>query len=199
VSLISVAQARSRGIALPADDDVAQDIIDEQEAWLARRIGLLTGSRTETFYVGVGETRGKLGLARYTDDVTLTDGNVAVDADTIRLVDRGAGVVRAYAAATRWWTGPYVAATYEPNDQLLVESALYDLVALKLQPVTGFTSEQMGAYSYQKGTGATSLEGQRRAIAASLLPKHDQAVTLRGPRRLGWTDPVINRPEPVDA
>lgn len=198
MSLISVAQARARGIALPADDDALQDVIDEQEAWLARRIGLLTGSRSETFYVGVGQTRDKLGLARYTDAVTLTDGDVAVSGTAIRLVDRGSAVVRAYAAASRWWTGPYVVATYTPNDQTEVESAIYDLVALRGQPVTGFTSEQMGAYSYSKGSGSASPDGQRRAIATALVPKRDQALTVYGPRRVAWTDPVINRPEPIE-
>jgi len=76
--MITLVEARDRGIELPADDVVAQDIIDEQEAWLARRIGPLEGPRTETFYVGVAATYGKLGLRRYTDLVTIVDGGYTV-------------------------------------------------------------------------------------------------------------------------
>jgi hypothetical protein len=76
---ITLADARARGISLPSDDDVAQDIIDEQAAWLARRIGLLEGERTETFYVGLSATHGTLGLRRPTDTVVLTDAGATVN------------------------------------------------------------------------------------------------------------------------
>ena len=195
MSLILVSEARARGIALPADDLVAQDIIDEQEAWLAQRIGLLTGSRTQTFYVGIGWTHGKLGLARYTDAVTLVDGGTAVDSDHFRLVDRGSAVHHTYSAASQWWSGPYVEATYEPNDEDVVRKALFDLVALAVQPVTPYESETIGAYSYSKGTGPVSPAAQKAAIVSSLLPKHDPNITIQS-RRVAVNDPVINRAEP---
>lgn len=198
MSQITVAQARARGIALPSDSAAAQAVIDEQEAWLARRIGQLVGSRTERFYVGPDETRGKLGLARYTDSVTITDGGSALATDQYRLVDRGSSVVKVYEAASRWWTGPYVLVTYTPNDETLVESVLYDLVALAAQPATPYESEQIGSYSYRRGTGTASIAGQRAALISQLLPKHDATLTLRGPRRLASIDPVINRAEPRD-
>lgn len=199
MSLIALEDARARGVPLPADDDVAQDIIDEQEAWLAARIGLLVGERAETFYVGLAQSHGKLGLARFTDEVDVTDGGAAVGVDLIRLIDRGSAIVQAYAAPSRWWTGPYVVATYEPNDELLVRSALYDILALSAAPPSAFQSEQIGAYSYQRGASgqASSATAQKAAIAAALLPKHDSLVTLRAGRLLRAGDPVINRPEPV--
>ena len=198
MSLITIAQARARNVPLPVDDTAAQDVIDEQEAWLARRIGPLTGSRAETFYVGLSETRGKLGLRRHTDAVVVTDAGAAVAADQYRLTDDGASIARVYSAPSRWWTGPYVTATYTPNDQAEVESALYDLVALASTPATGYASEQIGAYSYRKGAGSVTVAAQRAAIVSALLPKHDHAVTLMGPRRLSDIDPVINRAEPLD-
>lgn len=198
MSLIALEDARARGVPLPADDDAAQDIIDEQEAWLAARIGLLVGDRTETFYVGLAQSHGKLGLARFTDEVDVTDGDAAVDADLIRLIDRGSAIIQAYAAPSRYWTGPYVTVAYEPNDELLVRSALYDILAVSAAPATGFTSETIGEYSYQRGSGQTgSAAAQKAAIVAALLPKHDSLVTLHAGRRLRPGDPVINRPEPV--
>jgi hypothetical protein len=133
--------------------------------------------------------------------VTLTDGGVAVATDQYRLVDDGSAVVPVYSAPSRWWTGPYVVATYTPNDQVLIESALYDLCALAAAPATPYASEQIGAYSYRKGGGqggGVTAAAQRAAIVSSLLPKHNQAVTLRGPRRIASVDPVINRAEPRD-
>lgn len=200
MSLIILADARVRVASLPADDDAAQDIIDEQEAWLARRIGLLQGERTETFYVGLGEVRGKLGLARYTSSVTVTDGGTAVDASLIRLIDRGSAVIRTYDSPSRYWTGPYVLVTYTPNDLTEVKRVLYDLIGLSSEPLTPYESEQIGSYSYRRGGSAmgTSSAATRAALVSSLLPKHDQALTLVGPRRLGAGDPVINRPESED-
>jgi hypothetical protein len=196
-TVINLADARARGIKLPDDDDAAQDILDEQEAYLASRIGALTGSRAETFYVGVSETRGKLGLRRPTNAVTLTDAGSAVDADHIRLVDYGASVVRTYDASGRWWTGPYVVATYTPNDEVNVRRVLYDLVALAVEPPGGFMSERIGEYSYSKATGGgQTIPAQRAALVASLIPKRDQLVTLAVSRPVLDFDPVINRAEP---
>lgn len=198
MSLITVLQARARSVPLPADDDAAQDVIDEQEAWLARRIGPLTGSRTETFYVGTAERRGKLGLRRHTDSVTVTDAGVAVAADQFRLIDDGSAITKVYTASSAWWAGPYVTATYEPNDLVLVESALYDLCALASSPATAYDAETIGSYAYRKGAQTRTVAAQRAVIASSLLPKHDQLVTVLSARKLGADDPVINRAEAED-
>jgi hypothetical protein len=193
--------ARERGVALPTDDAVAQDIIDEWEAWLARRIGPLEGSRTETFYVGISATYGKLGLRRYTSSVAVTDGGVMVDTDHYRLVDNGGSVVRKYESPSQWWTGPYVAATYTPNDEAEVRRVLLTLLKMAVDPHADspYNSEQIGQYSYSKGgsQGAANVAGQRAALASSLLPKRDPMTTiiLSSGRGLLPDDPVINRAE----
>src|SRR5690349_22994995 len=123
----TLAEVRARGITLPTDDDAAQGIIDEQVAFLTRKIGPLWGTRDETFYVGLAATHGKLGLRRYTDEVTVTDGGVAVTSSHYRLVDNGASILFTYSAPSRWWTGPYVVATYVPNDEDEVRRVLFGL------------------------------------------------------------------------
>ena len=194
--MITLAEARARGIALPANDDAAQDIIDEQAAWLARKLrGPLDGVRTETFHVGYTQTTGKLALARYTDAVTITDGGGSVAADQFRLVDAGSGIERLETGSSLWWTGPYVAVTYRPSDEDEVRRVLFDLVALSAAPVEAHTSEQIGAYSYSGG-GAGNRLASRAVLASSLIPKRDPLVSIPAvSRRLNIEDPVINRAE----
>jgi hypothetical protein len=196
MSVVTLEEARARAISLPADATAAQGVIDGEEAWLARKVGLLVGERTETFYVGLASTRGKLGLARYTDGVIVTDGGADVDASLFRLVDNGSAIHRAYASPSQWWTGPYVTAKYTPNDEAEVRRAIFDLLALAATPTTGYTSETMGSYSYTRpDVGATAAA--RAIIVASLLPRRDSLVNLSISRRLTHDDPVINRPEPA--
>lgn len=199
MSLVTIAQCRARGIALPADEVAAQDVIDEQEAYLARKIGPLTGLRTETFYVGLSATHGKLGLARYADEVVLTDGGSAVTTTHYRLIDNGAAVVRTDVAPSRWWVGPYVVAVYEPNDETAVRGVLFDLIALKAQPTGSYQSERIGDYGYTRSLpGGQTPESIRAGLASSLLPKRDQLATLYAvSRRVDYADPVINRAEPA--
>jgi hypothetical protein len=198
MSVVTPGECRDRGIPLPADDLVAQDIIDEQEAWLARRIGLLVGDRTETFRVGLGGTSAKLALARPADSVTVVDGAVTLDADRTRLVDHGASLILADVEVSPWWNGPYVSVTYEPSDELEVRKAIFDLVGLSATPLEKHKSEQVGAYSFSGG-GAQGLAAARGVIVSSLLPKRDPLASLTAvSRRLRAGDPVINRAEPWD-
>lgn len=194
--MITLSEARARAIQLPLDDGVAQDIIDEQEAWLARRIGPLEGSRTETFHVGLGATQGKLGLRRPTLSVSVVDGGSTLAVDRTRLIDNGSALILADVVITPWWTGPYVAVTYEPSDELEVRKALFDLLALVGTPLEKHTSEQIGAYSYSGG-GAAGLAAARGVIVSSLLPRRDAMTVIRSVGRLASADdPVINRAEP---
>lgn len=186
---------RARSIALPSDDVVAQDIIDKEVAWLARKLGgPLEGSRTESFHVGYTRTAGKLSFRRFTDAVTLVDGVNTVPTSQYRLIDQGSAVERTEPNLP-WWTGPYVAATYTPNDLSEIERALYDLVALSVTPVELHSSEQIGAYSYSGG-GTGNRAAARAVIVASLKPKRDPLVSLVAvSRKLDIEDPVINRAE----
>ena len=176
--MITVAEARARGISLPSDDDAAQGVIDEQEAWLAARIGPLDGSRTETFYVGLGRTDGKLRLRRRTDSVAVTDGGAAVSSSLLRLVDNGGAIRRKHPNGRLVWTGPYVEVTYTPNDEDQVRRVLFALIALEAQPVGPYSSERMGEYSYTRGQGSMDPTAARAALVSSLLPKPDKAMTL---------------------
>jgi hypothetical protein len=203
VSVLDLAAARARGIALPADDDVAQDILDEVEGWLERFLGgPLTGSRTETFYVG-HSTHGKLYLARYTDAVTVEDNGVAVAATQFRLLDRGSAIGKDYHAASWYWTGPYVEVTYEPNDDLTLSSIAYQLLGLEVTAPTaagGMQAETIGSYSYQRSTQTSRPQGvtaSRQALAQVLIPQRDTNYTLSVVgRRVGYDRTgVINAAE----
>jgi len=197
--VINLADARARGVMLPADDDVAQDILDEAEARLAAIIGPLLGDRTETFYVGVARTDGKLGLARFTDSVAVTDGAALVDVDHYRLVDRGSAIHRTYVSPVRTWTGPYVSVVYEPNDELRVRSVLYDLAALHAEPADDRNSERIGDYSYSRGvSGGPTRASIEATLISSLLPTRDPLTTIYAvSRRLYESDrgTIINLPE----
>jgi hypothetical protein len=195
--------ARSRGLNLPSDDGVAQDLLDEAEARLAAAIGPLVGERVETFYVGISRTDGKLGLRRATDAVVVTDGALTtgptVDASYYRLIDSGASVRRTYVSPQRYWTGPYVTATYTPNDYLRVQSVLYDLAALHAEPVDDRNSERIGDYSYSRGvSGGPTRQTIEAALISSLLPKRDPADTILAVSRPLYPSDaatVINLPE----
>jgi hypothetical protein len=190
-TVINLADARARGIDLPPDDAVAQDILDSVEARATRKLGALTGSRTERFYVG-RNPYGKLSLSRYTASVTITDNSVAVDADDYRLIDNGSGIYRT--ATIRNWTGPYVDVTYTPADEDELRQVLYDLVALRAQPASRYNSERIGDYSYSRNRDTTAA--QEAALLSSLLPKRDPLTSAYiAPRRLVSDSPIINLPE----
>ena len=210
--VLILADARSRGINLPSDDTVAQAILDETEAFLARELGgPLTGSRTETFYVGTGGRSGKLSLSRYTSSVSVADNGTDVDSDQFRLVDRGSAIARNYSAASWWWTGAYVAVTYEPNDLDELTSIAYQVLALSSSPAVAagdLTAETIGAYRYERGgAGATTTPVQsslaaRKALVASLKPKVDALHSLRAtrldyPQMSDWASTgIVNQAEP---
>lgn len=200
--MITVEEARARGIDLPADEDAAQALVDEQEAWLARRIGPLDEEITETFYVGAYRASDvKLGLRRYTDAVVVTDGGVLVADERIALLDNGSSIGHVYQATATalGWTGPYVTVAYTPTDELEVRRALYGLLSLETEPIgSELESETIGQYAYKLGGRSSSPVSTRAALVSELLPKRDQAlsVIVAVSRRLAGYDPVINAPEP---
>lgn len=198
---VTLEEVRARGIALPTDDDAAQAVIDEQEAWLARRIGPLEGERTEEFYVGRARTRDALGLRRYTDAVELADNGVTIDADDIRLVELGSAVRRRALTAPRAWMGPYVTVTYTPNDLTEVRRVLFALCALEGPAGASgpFQSERIGDYSYTRGgtTGVDDLAGAKAILVDGIVPARNRPTTTYSlaKRLLEPYDPIINLPE----
>ena len=207
MSLIVLAEARKRVPSLPSNDIAAQQIIDEQEAWLARKIGgPLTGERTETFWVGGLHryrpelSRGKLSLSRYTDDVEVEDNGDTLDPDSIRLIDRGSAIILGASVLSRWWVGPYVTATYTPNDLTEVQRVLYQLIAWEADPPTVLQGERIGSYSYTQSTSLTGVKPPyaRAALVGDIVPKRDPATSVVAHSRYVARETfVINLPEPV--
>lgn len=198
--MITVAEARARGIALPSDNAVAQDIVDEWEAWLARRIGPLDGSRTETFWVQRAYTGAKLALRRYTASVSIVDGTATLTTNDYRLTDNGSSLSRINSqGVVNLWAGPFVAVAYEPNDDDEVRRVLFALLALAVDEHADapYVSEHLGDYSYSKGSSVAATDASRATLVASLLPKRDPLVSITATRRVDAYDPVINRAEPV--
>jgi hypothetical protein len=193
VSLILLADARKRVPSLPADDTAAQNIINEQEAWLARRLGgPLTGERTETFYTAGAE--GKLSLARFTDEVAVVDNGVTLAPADIRLIDRGSAIIIGADVVNRWWTGPYVAVTYEPNDKTEVKRVLYQLIAWEADPPTVLQGERIGSYSYTQATSLTGIKPQyaRAALIGDIAPRRDPLTSIVSlPRYVASVDSYV--------
>lgn len=182
MSLLLLAEARAL-ISTGLGDADLQGVIDREEAWLARRIGALAGSRTQTFHVRTPDLDGPLSLRRPTSAVTVTDNAVATTA--VRLL-RDGSVVESTAGA---WAGP-VAVTYTPNDSEEVRRGIVALVRLAVSD-SAYTSETIDDYSYSRGDGAASPAAQREAIVRDLIPRRGPGtIRLRSPyasERVGAT------------
>lgn len=170
-SLLSVAEVRALVNSRLSDVDL-QVLIDREEAWLAGKIGPLAGERTDTWTPGLGDT--PLFLRRRAESVVLTDDGVTLVADTDYLFTPSTGMIRRVSwvePLPPWrqlylgWQGA-VTATYTPSDEAAVKRAVIELVRLTVGE-TGYQSEQIGDYSYTKGTGADRVS--RADLARSIL------------------------------
>jgi hypothetical protein len=164
--VLSVAQARAANVGVGLSDAALEETILEEEAWLARRIGPLTGTRTEVFWLsGATPSMSLVHLKRPTGSATAT-----LDGDdlTADVQVRGEGWILARQPEGTRWHGR-LEATYTPNDEAEVRRALKELVAVTTtsQASPGMASEQVGSYAYQRAKGA--LTGLRQSIVASLL------------------------------
>lgn len=180
-----------------------QEVIDREEAALARQITDLSGSRAQAFYIGdpaarglwwdvvsmswpqgrspwatlwmMSDRMGPLGLLRPTDAVTVKDNGVTVAAGDIRLLRQGTLVER----ASGGWNGPLVEVTYTPNDSLEVVRVVIELCRMTMTE-TGYQRETIGDYTYQKHLRPAPGEiDPRRALIRSLmthLPKGTMRV-----------------------
>lgn len=151
-------------IASGLSSDDLQAVIDEQEAWLERRIGRLEGERTETF-VDVA-TDAVLRLRRPTDAVTVTDAGDALTDIALRW--NGTRVIRTDGS----WVGDIVV-SYVPNDELEVRAVLIELVRLAAAEdgsgTGAYQSEDIGDYSYTLADGG--VHATRERLVRRLLPR----------------------------
>lgn len=160
MSLVDLSDAQDR-----AGASVTQDMIDEEEAWLASQVGPLTGERTETFYLPsrLYGTVDAVYLSRRTDSVDgfTSDGDALSD---YRLVSNY--IVERNFDAAEAWSDPLVV-TYTPNDVDLVTGVIYDLLTFRSLP-SNLQSIRIGAYSETYGTGG-GASTVRRALVGRVL------------------------------
>ena len=175
MSLVSVADVQARNAGGGLSDEALQDVIDAAEAWLTRRIGQLSGARTERFYPRRGNE--PLYLRRTTDSVTVVNNGTTVTSGEgigqYRLLYSGSVVELISAdwlpSTSGIGIGP-VTVAYTPNDEALVKEAIINLI--RFNDAEGpFVSERIGDYSYQKAQAVGALDTARNAIVNSLMPK----------------------------
>lgn len=155
MSFVTLAKVRALVKTGLSDADL-QVVIDREEAWLAGRIGALTGQRTITFYPAYDAS---LFLPRRTAAVTITDNAVAVTA--FRFTPSN-GLIR---RTTGFWVGPVIG-TFTPDaaDAAAVEKGVIELVRQALDGGT-YESESIGDYDYSFGENRPT----KRAIVRSIL------------------------------
>ena len=173
-SLTSIAEVRALVRSRLSDADL-QVVIDREEAWLAGRVGPLTGERTDTFTPGLGDT--PLYLRRRAESVVLTDASRTLAASEFLFTPSTGQIRRIWTPDLTneppWrqlylgWQGT-VTATYTPADEADVKRAVIELVRLATGE-TGYDSETIGDYSYTRGASAGRLN--RAGLARSILVK----------------------------
>jgi len=170
-SVTSIAEVRALVRSRLSDPDL-QVVIDREEAWLAGRVGPLTGERTDTFTPGLGDT--PLYLRRRAESVVLTDDGRTLAASEF-LFTPSTGMIRRivgylsdpprYLYVAGAWQGT-VTATYTPADEADVKLAVIALVRIALNE-SGYQSETIGDYAYD--LGAATDRPSRAGIARSIL------------------------------
>jgi len=173
MSLLTTDEAVAAGIGGHLSAEALQAAIDEEEAWLAGKLGgaPLTGERTESFPLSYLRVRShEVRLARAADPTAdlevLSDGIDITDTVELRHGNRRVALVVSDGVATRI-TGAWEV-TYTPGDELVIKRALKFLLGLTLgvQGGAGLTSEIIGSYSYTRAGGsATAL---RRSLVREL-------------------------------
>lgn len=174
-SLVTPAEVKAL-VQTSLTDSQLQAVIDREEAWLALRIGQLSGARTQTFYPR--RTGERLYLKRPADSVTVTNNGETVTAGeaygNYRLLSEGSIVdlvgTQWLSSTSGFGNGP-VTVAYTPNDSAAVKAAIIDLVRLRVTD-SGYVSESIGQYSYQTAQAPGAREATRRAIVRALLPRH---------------------------
>lgn len=174
MSLLTPAEVVAAGIGGHLSTEALQASINEEEAWLERKLGgLLTGERTETFPLsGLRVRSHEVRLRRPALEAGLEVTSDGIDiTDTVELRSDGWRVALAIVDGIGYRISGAWAVTYSPSDELEVRRALKSLLSLTLgtQPSGGLSSELIGSYSYTRANGTAGR------LRASILRD------LRGP------------------
>jgi hypothetical protein len=161
-SVVSITEVRALVSSGLSDVDL-QVIIDREEAWLAGKVGVLTGERIDTFRPGYSDST--LYLRRRAESVVVTDDGVALVADTDYMFTPSTGALRRGSTLAPLSWGEVVTVTWTPADEAAIKRAVIELVRGSLGE-TGMDSEDIGKYSYTRGesTGRVGRAGLARSI-----------------------------------
>jgi hypothetical protein len=166
MSVLLVDEALAANVGTELSGTALQDAIDREEAWLARRIGPLTGERTERFpLVHLRPGSHEVRLRRPTDAVEVLQDGVDI---TTSCELRHDGWRVALLPEGEHFAAP-LEVTYTPNDELEVQGALLELLSLRLGTTTGggLQQEIMGSYSYTRAAGSATRI--RHSLVRNLL------------------------------
>lgn len=171
MSFLALEALKAR-ITTSLSDSALQDVLEEEERYLRLHFGELSGERTESFDIPWRPAVTGLYLRRPSDSVILTGAGVTIPTDDYELADDGVLVERVERAST--WRDPIVA-TYTPNDEALVRSALIDLISARLAQMESGSGAvefiQIGDYSRRFGNTAQSTGSVIRAdVLRRILP-----------------------------
>ena len=159
MSLVTLSEVRALVETGLTDVDL-QAVLDREEGWLAGKVGVLTGERTDTFWPVLTDT--PIYLSRRAAAVVVTDNALSVAPADLRFVPES-GMVR---RTSQYWTGGPIAVTWTPADLDTVKRGVIELVRGTVGE-TGFDSETLGEYSYTRGD--VTLQLSRLAIVRSVL------------------------------
>lgn len=170
-SLTTVAEVRALVKSRLSDADL-QAVIDREEAWLAGKVGLLNGVRTDTYRPSPGDQ--PIYLRRLSGSVIVTDDGATLVADTDYLFTPSTGMIRRvswvepvppWRAQPLAWRG-VVTVTSTPSDGAAVKRAIIELIRGTVGE-TGLDSETIGDYSYTRGASAGRVS--RSSLWRSIL------------------------------
>ncbi len=156
MSLTSIAEVRALVSSRLSDADLAA-VITREEAWLANRVGVLSGVRTDTFRPDPGDA--PIYLRRRAASVIVTDGGATLVADADYLFTPSTGMIRRLHRAWR----SVVTVAYTPTDESAVKRVVIELVRGTVGE-TGMDAESLGDYSYTRG-----VRRSRGGLARTLL------------------------------
>jgi|SRR6185369_11089752 len=171
MSLLTTDEATGAGIGAQLATADLQAAINEEEAWLARKLGgaPLEGERTERFPLSYLRVRShEVVVARPIDLAeTLTVMSDGADiSDTVEVRGDGRHVALSIVDHIGYRITGAWEVTYTPGDLLEVKRALKALLGLSLGTTGGLSSEIIGSYSYTRAAGsATKI---RRSIVRDL-------------------------------